>query len=307
MIVATPAATSSISIAIISKGRPEILDETIAGVFRQSLLPAQVVVVVPTEADLPRRPWESPVELISGAMGICAQRNRALDAIPLTVNYVAFIDDDFEMKSDYLAEAVAFLDRNPGVVGISGLVLVDGNITRAEALRRVEEFQHPTARTSQFQSAGKFHSLYGCNMMIRRSILDYERFDENLTLYAFAEDYDISVRVERYGKVGKFSRCIGVHLATPGGRVREVQRGYMFVANPYYFMQQGVTHLSPFMTRVRFWSVSGGRSCWISFWKMVRRDKSTDWAGRLKGHLLAIRDIMAGRSHPRRAEDLKDS
>ena len=94
-----------------------------------------------------------------------------------------------------------------------------------------------------FFSQGKHHILFGCNMVIRRAVLSYEKFDENLPLYAYGEDYDISIRLERYGLVGRFEGCVGVHLETPGGRVSEVLRGYSFVANNWYFMKKGVIHL----------------------------------------------------------------
>ena len=53
-------------------------------------------------------------------------------------------------------------------------------------------------------------------MVIRRAVLNYETFDENLPLYSYGEDYDLSIRLERYGLVGRFQGCIGVHLETPG-------------------------------------------------------------------------------------------
>jgi hypothetical protein len=86
--------------------------------------------------------------------------------------------------------------------------------------------------------------------------------------------------------------------------VREVQRGYAFVANPWYFMRKGISHLSPTKTWIRFWVICAGKTCAISAWKIVTRDQSLDWPGRLKGNLLAIRDIFTGRCHPRRVEEL---
>ncbi len=298
-----PSSSSSISVVIISKGRPEILDETLESLSRQTLLPAEIVVVVPTEADLPRKSWGSLVRLIVGFNGGCIQRNKGIEAIPLSVAYVGFFDDDFELRDDYLAEAVQFMQRHPDVSALSGLVVADGNITRADARARVDAFRHSSAE-ADFRSTGKFHSLYGCNMVVRRALLEQERFDENLALYSFAEDYDLSIRLERHGKVGKYDRCVGVHLAAPGGRVREIQRGYAFVANPWYFLKKGTSHLSPFMTWVRFWTICAGKTCWLSFWKLVTGDRSTDWAGRLMGSLLAIKDILLGRSHPSRVQDL---
>ena len=53
----------------------------------------------------------------------------------------------------------------------------------------------------------------------------------------------VHLRLEHYGLIGRFAGCIGVHLETPGGRVRELLRGYSFVANNWYFLKKGVVHL----------------------------------------------------------------
>ena len=56
----------SISVAIISKGRPGVLDDTLESIFRQSQQPQQVIVVVPTVEDVPRKPWGQSVQFIVG-------------------------------------------------------------------------------------------------------------------------------------------------------------------------------------------------------------------------------------------------
>jgi len=258
----------AISIVIISSGRPEVLNETLESIFRQSQQPQQVIVVVPTLADVPRKEWGKSVQFIVGPHGGCVR-------------------------------------RNPTTIAISGHLLADGNgVTRAEARRLLAHHTHPENLNGLFRCKGKFHSLHGCNMVVRRSILDYEKFDENLPLYSFAEDYDLSMRLERYGNVGKFALCIGVHLASPGGRVPEVLRGYSFVANPWYFLKKGTVPLPPFLARVRFWLAVFGRTFLFTLWKVLIRDRSVDWAGRLRGILLAFQDILLGRSHPRRILEL---
>jgi GT2 family glycosyltransferase len=295
----------SISIAIISRGRPEVLDDTLESIFRQSQQPDQVIVVVPTAADLPRKRWGESVEFIVGPHGGCVQRNKALEAIPLSIDYVGFFDDDMELKVDFLEQATLFMRRNPTTIAFSGHLLADGNgVTREEAMRLLSHHADGENLNGLFRCKGKFHTLHGCNMIVRRSILDYEKFDENLPLYSFAEDYDLSIRLERYGNIGKFSLCVGVHLASPGGRVREVQRGYSFVANHWYFLRKGTVHLPPFLAWVRFWLAVFGRTCLFTLWKVFTRDRSLDWAGRLKGILLAFQDIVLGRSHPRRILEL---
>jgi glycosyltransferase involved in cell wall biosynthesis len=298
----------TISIVIASGGRPKVLDETLESVFRQSQRPQQVIVVVPTVADAPRKEWRESIQLIVGPRGGCVQRNKALEAIPLSVDYVGFFDDDFELRVDFLEQATLFMGRNPATIAFSGHILADGNgITRAEARRLLAHHTHGENLNGLFRSKGKFHSLYGCNMIIRRSILDYEKFDENLPLYSFAEDYDLSMRLERYGNIGKFGLCVGVHLAAPGGRVPEVQRGYSFVANPWYFLKKGTVHLPAFLAWIRFWLTVCGGTFLFTLWKVLTRDRSLDWGGRLKGVLLAFWDLVLGRSHPRRILELQSA
>ncbi len=258
-------------------------DDTLESIFGQSQQPQQVIVVVPSEEDLPRRSWGESVQLIVGPHGGCVQRNKALEAIPLSVDYVGFFDDDIELRVDFLEQATLFMRRNPTTIAFSGHLLADGNgVTREEARRLLAHHIHGENLNGLFRCKGKFHTLHGCNMIIRRSILAYEKFDENLPLYSFSEDYDLSMRLERYGNVGKFALCIGVHLASPGGRVREVLRGYSFVANHWYFLKKGTVHLPPFLAWVHFWLAVFGRTFLFTLWKVLTRDRSLDWPGRLK-------------------------
>jgi GT2 family glycosyltransferase len=203
-----------------------------------------------------------------------------------------------------LEQAVAFMNANVSIMGISGYVLADGDISRQEAKNLIANYRPGTNPKGRFFSQGKHHILYGCNMVIRRAVLNYETFDENLPFYSYGEDYDLSMRLEHYGLVGKFDGCIGVHLATPGGRVREVLRGYSFVANNWYFLRKGVTHLPLLMAWIRFVLICVGKSILITLWNLLRGDRSLDWSGRLKGHLLAVKDIFTGRCHPERIKEL---
>jgi polysaccharide biosynthesis transport protein len=296
--------STSISIVIPSKGRPDVLWETIESLLRQTLKPKQIIIVVPSIEDLPSEQWGDAVQYIVGPHGLTLQRNKGIEAIPITVNYVGFFDDDFELKADYLEQAVAFMKANLSIMGISGRVLASGGISREGAKKLVASCQPDTDPRGRFFSQGKHHILHGCNMIIRRAVLHYETFDENLPFYSFGEDYDLSIRLERYGLIGRFDRCIGVHLEMPGGRVGEVLRGYSFVANNFYFLKKGVMHLPPVMAWTRFWLVCVGKSILMSLWNLLKGDRSLDWRGRLKGHLLALKDLLLGRCHPGRIKEM---
>jgi GT2 family glycosyltransferase len=295
---------ASISVVIASKGRPDSVRETIESLQRQTLQPKEIIIVVPSTEDLPTKPCGDGVKYIVGPLGLTSQRNKGITSIPATVPYVGCFDDDMELKDDYLEQAVAFMNANISIMGISGRLLASGSIGREEAKKLLADYKPGEYRRGTFFSEGKHHILYGCNMIIRRAVLNYEPFDENLPLYSYGEDYDLSIRLERYGRIGRFAGCIGVHLETPGGRVREVLRGYSFIANNWYFLKKGVRHLPLLMAWTRFWLVCVGKSLWQSLWNLMKGDRSLDWRGRLKGHLLALQDIFRGRCHPRRIEEI---
>jgi GT2 family glycosyltransferase len=298
-IVRTP-----ISVVIASKGRPGFVSETIENLRRQTLKPKEIIIVVPSIEDLPTKQLGDDVRCIVGPLGLTAQRNKGIEAIPTSIKYVGCFDDDFELKADYLEQAVAFLDANVSVVGISGRILVDGGVSREEAKKLITSYKPVESPRGIFFSQGKHHILYGCNMIIRRAVLSYEKFDENLPFYSYGEDYDLSIRLERYGLIGRFHGCIGVHLETPGGRVREVLRGYSFVANNWYFLKKGVMHQPPLIAWTRFWLICFGKSTLTSLSNLLKGDRSLDWSGRLKGQLLALKDIFLGCCHPGRIKEM---
>jgi GT2 family glycosyltransferase len=294
----------SISVVMASKGRPDFVLEAIDGLLRQTLKPAQIIVVVPSGEDLPENHWGTDVQYIVGPLGLTLQRNRGIAMVPSSVAYVGCFDDDFELRADYLEQAVAFMNANAAVVGISGHLIANGGITREEAKQLLAKSKPGGSLKGRFFSQGKHHILYGCNMIIRRPILNYETFDENLPFYSYGEDYDLSIRLERYGLIGRFDGCVGVHLETPGGRVREVLRGYSFVANNWYFLNKGVMHLPLHMAWTRFWLICVGKSLWQSLWHLLKGDRSLDWGGRLQGHLLAVKDIFLGCCEPGRIKEI---
>jgi GT2 family glycosyltransferase len=297
--------TSTISVAIVSKGRPHILAETLESLYRQTLKPAKIVVVVPAAEDLPPEiSGDDRVLAIVGPLGASVQRNKAIAAIPTTVDYVAFFDDDVELKPDYLQGAVTFLDACSSVAGFSGYLLANGGIEREEARRLVSDHVPTPHFRSMFFSSGKDHILHGCNMVVRRGLLEYEIFDEDLPFYSYAEDYDLSIRLESYGRIGKFEGCIAVHLATPGGRVREEQRGYSLVANNVHFIRKGTVHLPVPQAWLRLWIICVAKPLGLSLWNLLKRDRSHDWAGRARGILLAVRDLASGQCRPDRIRDL---
>ena len=79
-------------------------------------------------------------------MDLTVQRNRGIAAISNETPYVGCFDDDFELKEDYLEQAVAFMNATASIIAFSGKVAANGNINRDEA----------TALLASYKTAGRF-------------------------------------------------------------------------------------------------------------------------------------------------------
>jgi GT2 family glycosyltransferase len=295
----------SLAVIIASRGRPTVLSDTVASLHRQSYAIDQLIIVVARESDAERlQLLKHDAILVVGPDGLTKQRNAGIRQLASHIDWVMFVDDDVELHCDYLLEACEFLHRNPSVAALSGFLLADGNLSREQAHNLILNYQEssPLGMRS-FRNHGPLHMLYGCNMVIRRPLLDYECFDENLPRYGYAEDYDLSVRLMNYGHVGRFSRCIAVHLQHSDGRIPGKLMGYSMIANNWYFLRKGVTHLPFPMNYIRFVLVIVLKRILLNSMGWIFRNNDRDARGQLLGNLIAVRDIMMGKSSPSRILD----
>jgi GT2 family glycosyltransferase len=290
------------AVIIATKDRPKILAETLESLSRQTRPAAQVYVSVSSPKDAPSG-HSAEVTVLVGVPGGSAQRNTAIRQVPLDVSYIAFFDDDVELHPSYLEHAVSFLEKNPDVVAISGILLADGNITREAAFALLQRDATWTRKPS-LRDWGSHHVLYACNAVVRIWPLRETMFDENLPLYSYGEDYDLSLRLKKFGRVGRLSNAVGVHLQTLESRVSGKRYGYAMIANNWYFLRKGVCHLAAPWSYVRFVLVIVLKRLWINLRSGLSGRVQRDPWGQLQGNLLALADIICGRSSPNRIHDL---
>ena len=291
------------AIIIATKGRPQVLRETLESVRRQTLVAVHIYLSVTNLKDVPADHSLEGVDVLAGPPGGSAQRNTAIRKVPSDVAYVAFFDDDMELHPSYLDNAVSFLEKNADVVAISGIMLADGNISRQAACALLEQdvtwMSNPCLRDS-----GPHHVLYACNAVVRAGPLRETLFDENLPLYSFGEDYELSLRLKNFGRVGRLSNAVGVHLQIQSARISGKRYGYAVIANNWYFLQKGVCHLAPPWSYIRFILVVVLRPLWINLRRALSGQRQRDPWGQIQGNLLAVFDIICGRSSPHRILDL---
>lgn len=287
-----------IAAVIATRGRPEVVTQTVLHLLaRQSLKPDSVIVSCIDAADAGDLQGRNDVVVLTGPAGLAAQRNTALANLPPGTEVVAFFDDDFVAHEDWLATAARTFRDEASIVAFTGRVLADGvggpGIAFAEAMKLVAA--PPAGDWSWIEP----YSPYGCNMAFRLASIGDLRFDERLVLYGWLEDRDFAgALARRGGRLVKSADSIGVHMGVKGGRMAGERFGYSQIVNPLYMLRKGTMTLGQVADHLfRNMSANLGRS--------LRPEPFIDRRGRLWGNLLGIADILRGRMQPERAAALQ--
>lgn len=288
-----------IALGIATRGRAEVLREVLAELGLQTRRPDRLIVchVTPEDvADLPARFPEK--EFITSPAGLPRQRNAILDAIP-DCDAVLFLDDDFLPEPEYLAVTEAVLAARPDCVVTTGTVLFDGAKGPGLTVEEGRTVLDDTRYTGEPLATRPHFNGYGCNMALRLAPLRAHglRFDENLPLYGWYEDLDLTRRLGAHGAILRLAAARGVHLGVKSGRVPGLRLGYSQVANALYLARKGSY---PWNRALR----SAARHLAMNAARSLVPEPWVDRAGRLRGNLVALADLIRGRMHPMRVLDL---
>jgi GT2 family glycosyltransferase len=241
------------SVVIATKGRPEELARTLAGLSGCEPAPDETIIV---DGDPARsaRPVAAlaanglPVHYVESPPGLTRQRNEGVRQARGEV--IVFLDDDVDVDPGLFA-ALERGYRDPGVVGATGRVIEEagrrfGNkrsVVRPLVLGLGREgtmtsFGYPRRpRRSDRELDVEF--MQGCLMSGRREAVARVGFDERLPGYALAEDEDFSYRLSRLGRVRYLPGVVVRHKNTGfrSSQTREfnrsvvVNRAYLFRKN----------------------------------------------------------------------------
>ncbi len=301
---------SDATVIVATKGRPAEVAALLARLERQTLLPRRVLIVGASSADFEPAAIASVRSYechgwVSKRLGTTAQRNEGIDFLrdadllqedALTV----FFDDDFRPADTWLAECAAVLHKDREIQAVTGLVLADGAHASALSDEDADRFLEGVIDARPHWASGRqrdIGSLYGCNMAFRASVLLPCRFDEELPLYGWQEDRDITGQVRAFGRVTFEPTCRGVHLGSSGGRASGLRFGYAQVANVIYLWRKGTVEAH---VLVKFLA----RAVASNLLKTVKGKRKPIYFQRLKGNALAVADLVRGTCRPRRIIDL---
>jgi GT2 family glycosyltransferase len=264
----------------------------------QSRPPDGILIVGTRDEDVEGVASANPdARVIIAPAGSCCQRNTGIDLIRKESDVVVFFDDDFVPAHDYIEAVEAILLADPDIAGLTGALVDDGimhdPIPFEHAVHRLEvENERPSQSGWELRK-----SLYGCNMVIRLSALGELRFDENLPLYGWMEDVDVTYQLGHRGKLIRAPEITGIHLGVRAGRQPGMRLGYSQIANIVYLYRKG-TMQPDIGWRQLLMNLSA------NLVRSIAPEPHVDRRGRLKGNLLAIADLLRGRLDPRRIVSL---
>jgi GT2 family glycosyltransferase len=300
-------------VVIATKGRSKEVYELLSWLEEQTLQALHTFVIGVDPSDIDKLDQHS-LTLAGRATvkhtsnpGSAIQRNdgidlaRSMGLLESGDYFISFFDDDFRPEARWLEEAQKFFMANPDVVGLTGHVVADGvhgeNITSSDARAYLRGERPPHQHWASGDDVRPLDCLYGCNMAFTHKAISQCRFDEALPLYGWQEDQDFTGQASRLGRNVYIPFCKGVHLGTKSGRTSGLRFGYSQIANPVYLIKKG-TMPKRKAYKFMFKYVLANTA------KSLINHPLVDYPGRLKGNLLALRDLLTGRCDPRRILEL---
>jgi GT2 family glycosyltransferase len=289
-----------IAVGIPTVGRASVLCETLRELDLQTRPADAVIVCGSKQADIAGVAAAAPAaQCLLAEPGLPRQRNAILAAAAdAGIGIVVFFDDDFVPHPDYLACIEQAMSADPAIVVATGAVVADGIGGPGFSF----ETAHRLLAEAPPEAAGVVPAFsgYGCNMAVRVAPMRAEGvwFDERLPLYGWQEDVDLSRRLGAHGRIVQVNAARGVHLGVKSGRNSGVRLGYSQVANPLYLsgkrsgypLRRALSHIASNMA--------------MNCVRLARPEPYVDRAGRLRGNLLALRDLCTGRMRPERILEL---
>jgi GT2 family glycosyltransferase len=276
------------SVLVVTRGRPELLRETLESVLACDPPPHEVIVVDGdgnrsadrVVAGLQGGGCSPEVRYLPSEPGLSVQRNRGVEIASGDV--VVFLDDDVALDPG-LFGALADAYRDPAVAGATGRVVEADRRRfggRASPLRRLLFPGGPQGTMTRFgyprrildpEREHDVEWMQGCFMSTRTGLARHVPHDELISAEFEGEDEDFSYRLSRLGRVRYVPRAVLHHkqvgFRSSRRREREFNRDIV-LARTYLFRKNFRPTL---VTRIQFAGLIGIL--------VIHRAINREWAG----------------------------
>lgn len=281
---------TTITAAVCTKGRPDVVDRCLEALRRCDPAPLEIVVVDGDGS-------AAEVAVAAGARyfvnepGLTRQRNRALRESRGDV--VAFFDDDARPNPAVFAQLAAAYD-DPAVVGATGPILEPGDHAVGGKSSVVRRLVTGWGRPGTFTRGGyprryavlsddaDVEFMQGAFLTVRRAVALDLLFDESLPGYGLAEDEDFSRRLSQRGRIRYVADAVVEHenLGFGGRDQRAFNR--MLVVNRRHLFRKNFEQTP--LARLSF--------AWMLLVLFAHRLVNREWQG-LRGLVEGLRDRPA--------------
>jgi glycosyltransferase involved in cell wall biosynthesis len=264
-----------LSVIIPTRNRPELLIGILDCISNQTRLPTEVIVVDSSSRvqnlneDIKQQLTIRYVHV--NIQSAAEQRNIGIMNVDPKNNYIAFLDDDVMIDSDYFEKLITFLDHE-NYIGVSGVVsrveLEKSNFSKLKIERiykrlflldskyegKLLKSGINTPIFGRFNEPKEVEWLMGCSLW-RSEIINKISFERDLRNQSLGEDVIFSHKARAYGKLAVVPTVRLNHSVSQIGRANEVEFWTMWVQNRYRLIQimnGGQSKLAPY-----FWANLG--------------------------------------------------
>jgi GT2 family glycosyltransferase len=266
------------AIIICTYQRPDDLKKCLDSIGTQTYKKFRVIVVDGSEdarteqlvreyASMP----ENELTYLRSIKGLTRQRNAGIRCIETSDDIAAFLDDDVELASTYLAAiAQAYAgDSGHRIAGICGNAM---NEKKRGAVDRVIRnlfliTDNASGRMLRSGDAGHIFEpkedsvvsvLSGCNMTYRTAVFGEHglQFDEALPGYSYMEDQDFSMRAGRVGTLMQLKDARLIHHVSPAARIKYKAIFEMYLVNSHYLFEKNLRP-APHQYVYYYWRIAG--------------------------------------------------
>ena len=252
----------NISVIIPTLNRPDDLKLALESIGRQTLRPAQVIVVDQSTGDESlnavfevRQKYpelsDSLVYVSQTVRSLVKARNNGMALASGDV--ISFLDDDVVLFDDYYARVLPFFE-DPEVGGVSGNTLVKKEMKglKWKLRKAVMRFFMLSDFNGGMTASGFGYPVYereidrpiavqmlpGCNMNFRKKDVRGLEFDEWFSGYGFREDADFSYRVSLKARLLMTPDARLHHNYSPANRMKIYTLKKMELKNYYYMFKK---------------------------------------------------------------------
>jgi glycosyltransferase involved in cell wall biosynthesis len=182
-----------------------------------------------------------------------AQRNAGIEAVPPSMDLIAFLDDDATLEPDALENmSVFWANASPDLAG-AGFNMVNHPDQALSWLKRwplVKALGLYSGQPGQVTQAGwqtmtgfvrkniQVDWLSTCAVVWRSEILRSTRFDEFFSGYSYLEDLELSYKIRRHWRLAVVADARYCHYPSTIRHVHQYGFGKTEVRNRLYFVAQ---------------------------------------------------------------------